>query len=413
MRLALALAAGLACGLAAPSAVRAEVVEATVRGWTARCDAPTCRASLPSASGKQALMIGRFEAGDGVALGLSTPGAIADRDRPMTLRIDGRRVADLEPGRGFAPRERVEALWIVDARLAETVVAALDGAKQLRFEYIDVTGAPYDADFDVSAFRDLLAWTDARLGRATRRAKGVVPVGLAEAPAPSRADLVVRQGVPPRLIAKHVAASDCEAPNSPLLRTFKPVIGVLSSTAILYAVPCTASSGNVSFRAWVVESGEIGGITPLYFAMADPVLGWRGTDLVHNVEYDDKTQRLTSTQRTGAGCGVRGVWRWKKWAFAMEEMRVAEDCVEGRSPADWPRVWPLDKAAPLRPASLPAAPVAVMPAPAQMPVPPTAPPAPESPAEAPPAAAAPVPVPAPVPASPPPADAPAATAPPT
>ena len=320
----------------------AQAVDGTVKGWAVRCDAPTCRASKPSASGLQALLVGRFETGDGIALGITSPGAIIDRDRPLTLRIDGRRIAELQPKASFAPLERVETFWITDPALARTVAEALPTAKSMRFEYIDVTGAPHDADIDVAGFADMLAWTDDKLGRKTVKPVGVAPRGLEPAPSPSRGELVVRMGVPPRLLAKHVAASDCEAPNSPLLRAFKPVIGVLSSTAILYAIPCTASQGNVSFRLWVVESGEIGGITAQYFALFDPVYGWKGSDLLHNVAYDEKTTRLTATFRAGGGCGGRGQWRWKNWAFAMEEYRMAADCVEGRDPGDWPRVWSKD-----------------------------------------------------------------------
>ena len=336
------LAAGLLVLAAALAPARAEVAETQVKGWAGRCDAPVCRASKPSASGLQALMIGRFETGDGVAVGLAAPGAIVDRDRPMTLRIDGRRIADVEPKSGFLPLERVETFWITDPALARTVVDALPKAQTLRFEYIDVTGAPHDADIDVAGFPDLLAWTDKQLGRTTAKPTGVAPRGLEPAPNPGRGELVVRMGTPPRLLAKHMAASDCEAPNSPLLRSFKPVIGVLSSTAILYSIPCTASQGNVSYRLWVVESGEIGGITPQYFALFDPVYGWKGSDLLGNVVYDDKTTRLTAVQRAGGGCGGRGVWKWKNWAFAMEEYRMAADCVEGRDPTDWPKVWPKD-----------------------------------------------------------------------
>ncbi len=333
----------LALGLGGGALPVGAAEEARVKGWSATCDAPTCRASLASASGLQALLIGRFETGDGLAIGLATPGAIADRDRPITLRIDGRKVADLAPKTGYAPFERVEAFWVVDPKTADQIIAALKGAKTARFEYIDVTGAPHDADFEVSTLPDLVAWTDARLGRTTVKPVGAAPRGLAVAPDPGRAELVIRQGLPPRLVLKHMAASACEAPNSPLLRSFKPVIGVLSSTAILYSVPCTASAGNVSYRLWVVESGEIGGITPLYFASFDPHLGWKGSDLLYNVTFDAAEKRLTSTQRAGGGCGSRGQWRWKEWTFAMEESRYAGDCVEGRDPATWPRVWPADK----------------------------------------------------------------------
>lgn len=323
--------------LATPLA--AEPVATEIDGWQATCDAPVCRASLASASGDQALLIGRFEIGDGIAVGIATPGAIADRDRPMTLRIDGRQIGDIEPKTGYRPFEKPETFWITDPRLVEAIIAARAGAKTLRIEYIDVIGAPHDADFDLTALPKLVAWTGERLGRVPDKAVGAVPRGLLAAPEISRSELVAKLGIPPRLAQKHMTVSECEAPNSPLLRAFKPVIGVLSPTATLYAIPCTASAGNVSFRLWVLENGEIGGLTPQYFAGFDPAYGWRGSDLLHNVAYDEKTQRLTSTFRAGGGCGTRGVWRWKKWTFEMLETRVASTCVAGKDPADWPVVW--------------------------------------------------------------------------
>lgn len=321
------------------SLLHAEPAETEIRGWRLVCDAPVCRGSLPSASGEQALLVGRFEIGDGVAFGLATPGTIADRDRPMTLRIDGRQIAELDAKTGHRPYEKPETFWITDPKVADAILAARASGKQLRFEYIDVIGAPHDADFDLTALADVVRWTGERLGRAPDKAVGAAPKGLVIAPEIPRSELVAKLGVPPRLAKKHMTASDCEAPNSPLLRAFKPVIGVLSSTATVYAIPCTASAGNVSFRVWVLENGEIGGLTAQYFATFDPSLGWRGTDLLHNVAYDEKTQRLTSTFRAGGGCGARGVWRWKKWTFEMVETRVASTCVEGKDPAEWPVVW--------------------------------------------------------------------------
>ena len=333
------LAPALAVAAMVATTARAEPVTTEVAGWRVMCEAPVCRASLASASGEQALLLGRFEIGDGIAVGLATPGAIADRERPMTLRIDGRQIADLEPNGGYRPFEKNETFWITDARLAETILAARATAKTLRIEYIDVIGAPHDADFDLGGLAKVVAWTSERLGRAPDRVVGAAPKGLLAAPETNRAELVAKLGIPPRLAQKHMAVSECEAPNSPLLRAFKPVIGVLSSTATLYAIPCTASAGNVSFRVWVLENGEIGGLTPQYFATFDALYGWRGTDLLHNVAYDEKTQRLTSTFRAGGGCGAHGVWKWKKWAFEMLETRVASTCGEGRDPTDWPIVW--------------------------------------------------------------------------
>ena len=327
-----------------PSAAAPNFETKAFAGWNGACDpaAGLCRASLASASGLQALLIGRLPGSDGIALGVIMPGAIADRERPISVRVDGKRLFDLDPRTGYAPFERPDAFWLTDQKVAATLLAALLKGKTLRLEYIDVAGAPHDADFALDGIDKLLAWTDERLAKkSAKREAAAPPPGLAPAPAVTKAELIVRQGVPPRLIERHMAASDCEAPNSPLLKAVKPVIGPLSKTAMLYGIPCAASAGNVSYRIWVVESGEIGGITPLYFASFDPAFGWKGSDLVFNIAFDSKEAQLTSTfrGRGGADCGSRGQWRWKDFAFAMEEFRSNADC-GGGEPDSWPRVFP-------------------------------------------------------------------------
>lgn len=337
--IALALVAALAAP-AGPAAAQsaAPAQDRETAGWTWRCEAGSCRASLPSASGRQVLMIARLPAQEAYSVGLAAPTAIPDRERPMNLRIDGRSVATLPPERGYRPFERPEAMWLLDARAASALLASRGSA---RFEYLDVTGAPHDADFALAGLGPLLDELDTAAGRPARR-EAVPPQGLAAAPAATRADLVIRQGIPPRLIERHRAASDCEDPGSPLLKPIPPVVGSLSATAMLYAIPCVATGGQVSYRLWVLESGEIGGITALYFALYEDGFGWRGSDLLPNVAFDAAASRLTarSGARGESGCGSYGAWRWKGWAFAMEEFRAAPNCGTRRDPASWPRLFP-------------------------------------------------------------------------
>lgn len=334
----LAAAAAALMSAAGPAAAQQDQA---VAGWALRCDAQSCRASLPSASGLQALTFARLPGQDGLALGFAAPTAIPDRERPVNLRLDGRPLATLAPERGYQAFERPEAFWILDARAVTAILGAAGAGRILRVEYLDVTGAPHDADFALDGLAALIAATDDRLGAKARR-EGVAPKGLAAAPQVAKADLVARQGLPARLLERHREASDCEDPQSALLKPLAPVIGPLSKTAMLYAIPCTSSAGQVSYKLWVVESGEIGGTTPLFFALYDPVFGWRGTDLLPNVAYEPGATRLTarSTARSDAGCGAYGVWRWKNYGFALEEFRAAPDCRASRDPSDWPRIFP-------------------------------------------------------------------------
>ncbi|MEJ1160726.1 DUF1176 domain-containing protein [Prosthecomicrobium sp. N25] len=336
------LPACLAACLLGAGEPRAQGADKQVEGWALRCEAETCRASRPSESGRQVLLLGRFPGQDALSVGFAAPGAIPDRERPVSLRLDGKAIGTLAPDRGYQPLERPEAFWILDTRLAGQIVQAGAADRLLRIEYLDVTGAAFDADFRLDGLAAVTAAMDQALGRKIRRDAAVAPKGLAPAPAVAKAELIARQGLPPRLVERHRAASDCEDPASPLLKPIPPVIGPLSKTAMLYAVPCAASGGEVSYRLWVVESGEIGGITPLYFALYDETFGWRGTDLLPNVAFDPREARLTarSTARSDAACGSRGQWRWKDYGFALEDFRSAPDCAKGANPADWPRVFP-------------------------------------------------------------------------
>jgi hypothetical protein len=329
--------------LAAFAGAPAGAAEETVQGWTLSCEAGTCRASLPSLSGLQALTFGRFAGEDRIALGFASQTAIPDRERPITLRLDNRPLGTLAPERGYAGFERPEAFWLLDGKTIDAILQGAGPGRRLRIEYLDVTGAPHDADFRLDGLAALIDRTDAMLDRKARR-EGVAP-GRALPPPPSigKAALIMRQGLPARLLERHRAASDCEDPQSPLLKPLAPVIGPLSRTAMLYGIPCAASGGQVSYKLWVLESGEIGGMTPLFFALYDPVFGWRGTDLLPNIAFEPGEARLTarSGARSDAGCGGRGVWRWKDYGFAMEEYRYAPDCGRSRNPVDWPKVFPL------------------------------------------------------------------------
>ena len=318
--------AALALVAMAPCA-HAEDATPDLGRWVAQCDAALCRASLPSQSGEEALLVARWAGTEGFAIGFSTPRATADRERPIDVDVDGGKLTVLAPGRDYQPLERADAFWIVDGKPAASRAPAALAGKELRIAYLDVIGAPHDARFAVEGLAKLLDSFDARLGPAKRA--GIAPgKRLSPPPATSRLELVVRLGIPDRRITRHRAASDCEDPGSPLLKPVAPVIGALSKTAFLYGIPCTSAAGNVAYRMWVIETGEIGGITPLYFALYDPTFGWKGSDLLYNVAFEGNGARLTSEWRAPglSACPWRAAWHWKDYAFALDEFRLTAEC---------------------------------------------------------------------------------------
>jgi hypothetical protein len=313
-------------------------------GWQAACDATTCRASRASNSGNEALLVGRWKGTDGLAFGLATPRTIADRDRPMDLRIDDKVALTLAPSRDYVALEHVESFWITNGGIAAKIAmssasAPVASTKSLRLSYLDMVGAPHDADVALDGLDKLAAFMATTLGEPEGTLKGVAPPkSVAAAPATSRIDLIRQMGVPDRLMARHLrAAASCDDPNAPRLKAVKPMIGALSKVAILYAIPCIATPDSVAYRIWIIETGEIGGITPQYFAIYDPKFGWKGSDLLYNVGYDEAFAQLTSTMpRQGSACGHQAAWVWKDYAFALQSFELTAACPGARASKIYP-----------------------------------------------------------------------------
>lgn len=308
-------------------------------GWQAACDATTCRASHASRFGNEALIVGRWKGTDGLAFGLATPRSIADGDRPLDLRIDDHLSLTLAPGRDYAALENVQSFWLTNGSIAAKVAPPIAAAKALRLSYLDMVGAPHDADFGLDGFDRLAAFMAAALGDPEGPVKGVAPPkSVAPAPSTSRIDLIRQMGVPERLMSRHLrAAASCDDPNAPRLKAVQPIIGALSKVAILYAIPCIAAPGATAYRIWIIETGEIGGITPQFFALYDPKFGWKGSDLLYNVAYDETTGHLTSTlPRQGSACGHQASWIWKDYAFALQSFELTPACPGAPSPKIFP-----------------------------------------------------------------------------
>lgn len=145
--------------------------------------------------------------------------------------------------------------------------------------------------------------------------------------------------VPPPVLDLHLAIAPCEDPAGALLSGHPPLVAALTPVAQLVAIACSGDAREAAYRLYVLETGEIGGIHALVFALPSKSLGWAGTDLLRSVALDGDG-RLTGTMRDpGEGrCLSRGTWRWTGYAFALERAEIAEDCTGGGS--SWTRVHP-------------------------------------------------------------------------
>lgn len=147
--------------------------------------------------------------------------------------------------------------------------------------------------------------------------------------------------VPPPVLDLHGAISFCEDPAGGLAERHPPVTAELSPVALLVAIPCTGDAAEATFRLYVLETGEIGGVHPLLFALPASSVGWAGTDLLRDVAVG-ADGLLTGTLRdpNQGRCVSRGAWRWNGFAFVLERAEVGEPCREG-APAGWRTVFPV------------------------------------------------------------------------
>lgn len=327
----------------------AEAATTSHGDWEALCDdGGDCSAETyvdPETDGHIARYVLRVarKAGKDAAwmISVSTLATLADRDRPIEIRVDGNAPLTLRPESGYAPFGAINDFYLTDPALLATVFKQMQAGAQFRFTFLDLTAAPFDADFSLAGLTAALAWIDETQGRADGSRLAAGPSDLEPAPRVDKGTAIARLGLPARLLALHQAASACEDPNSEHMSDFKPVIGAVSGTAMLYGVPCIASADNVSYRLYIVESGEIGGIEPLYFAAYSTGHGWSGTDLLFNITFDPQTKRLSSRYKgRGRGdCGHIGEWTWNKFAFAMTRFAAWDRCDGSRAAKNWPEIF--------------------------------------------------------------------------
>ena len=133
-------------------------------------------------------------------------------------------------------------------------------------------------------------------------------------------------GLPEAVINEHLMGAACEDLASDHMRDRPPIVGKVSEVATVYAIPCVAGATETLYRVYLHETGEIGGVHPVYFAIWTPDHAWIGTDLLKAVRFDPATGQLSgeSAGTAGAGrsstCRVRGLWTWNRWAFGLTRM---------------------------------------------------------------------------------------------
>ncbi len=325
----------LAAGISAAGA------QATFGAVTVTCAADRACVAVVRSQGEDPGSVLQIARGPGSrdrwTIAISTLGALADRKRAVSLSVDNGVGVTLSPGSDFTPLVNPSDFYIISQNALDRLMVRLQAGHHLRFSWMDIAGAPHTDRFSLNGLGDALSSIDQQQNRVAGDRRAGPPVGLPPAPDVDGPSLVAEAGVPPRLLEWHLASSECEAPTSPALSTVAPVIGPLSETAILYALPCFQSEGRTSYRLYLNEMGEIGGMHLLTFAVFSSRFGWMGTDVLEDVAFDRDAKRLTAEDKSPNGCN-RGSWVWDAYAFRMESFEVADSCA-GTSGA-WRRAFP-------------------------------------------------------------------------
>ncbi|HUG62894.1 MAG TPA: DUF1176 domain-containing protein [Methylomirabilota bacterium] len=274
-------------------------------------------------------------------IAFSTLAHLADRDRPVSVAVDGGVGITLRPGADFAPFVDAGTFYILSSYGLDRLMVDLQLGYEARISYIDIAGGAHTDRYPLDGFTAALAEIDRVQRRIGRDRRAGPPEDLPPAPEVDTDLLIALEGVPPRLLEWHLASSNCEAPDTSSLAGVDTVIAPLSDTAMLYAIPCFVRGGRPNHRLYMIESGEIGGMHTLLFATYSTRFGWTGADVLEDIAYDPGTRRLTATESGGLdACAAAGVWTFDALAFRLDEMRAPESCTApGGDPADWPVVY--------------------------------------------------------------------------
>lgn len=272
------------------------------------------------------------------AASISTLGVLADRDRPVALSVDNGVDITLRPVSDYAPFVNPSDYYIVSPTALDRLMLQVQRGHMLRFSFIDLAGTAHSDRFPLDGLAQALNEIDSQQGRISGDRRAGPPVGLPEAPDVDVAAHLAAAGVPPRLLELHLASAACEAPDAADIADAKPLTAPLSETATLYAIPCFRNTSGLASRLYMIESGEIGGMSPLLFAGFSDRLGWYGVDVLTDVAYDATSHKLEAKGADDHGCAFRGEWTFTDTAFRLDRLSAATSC--GAAAADWKDIYP-------------------------------------------------------------------------
>ncbi len=259
-------------------------------------------------------------------------------DRAITLAFNGRPDIVLSADGGYRAYRANERFYVTDQNALQILLPAILAGEALRIDYFDVTSEARSFTLSLSGVTASLLWVESELKITGAPRIAILPSGLAAAE-PPQTDPVRDAGIPETVLAYHQRTSDCERYDEQEMQDRGSVIEPLSGTAILYALPCTAHAYNITYRLYLRQTGEIGGIRTLYFADYSTETNWAGTDLLFNIDIDGPKLSAFYKGRGLGDCGTWGEWVWQEYHFKLVRYASQTEC-EGIPSDRWPVVFP-------------------------------------------------------------------------
>ncbi len=278
-------------------------------------------------------------------LAFDVNGPRPDVSRAMQWRFDASAPMVLPSG-DYQAFGHPGAFFLIAPALFAPMLTNILRGDELEISYLDALAEPYDARFSLrgvsAAFNRLgQLQTGGKPDAPAQQWRIVQPTNLAPVPEPPRSAAVAELGVPQAVSEMHHAKGGCEERGTDHMRRFESITGVLSQTSTIFAIPCTAGPTGVTYRVYIRDSGEIGGLEAATFALYDPRFGWVGAELLDDVSIDPITLTLTASSKKPSShhCSYKASWVWLNYAFKLQSLSAPEHCA-GDRPQGWREVYP-------------------------------------------------------------------------
>ena len=282
------------------------------------------------------LRAGRHPKGTYWEVSLTTIAAMPEQYSEIVLKVDHGKEQYYRQNFDFGAYTSINDFFFVNS-MARDLLDQMVAGNHLSASFADDKGNTQSANFSLKGLAAALLWIDEQQNRiGSERIAYAAPIGL------TPVSPQFPGAVPVSLILQHTQNRNCdEFQNLP--GAYRVLSGQVEKDTWIYFLPCTGGAYNLAYLAYVSWRPET--YTPLIFAQYDETLGWTGTDILFNVEFNPVNRALSATYlgRGLGDCGTYGLWKWREYGFAMQEFRAKPACDGQGEPGVFPLVYRWDE----------------------------------------------------------------------